>query len=542
MKAETRMIKETALEIKEKIFGYKYAHYLAVAALILLGCIIRIAEFGSIPAGLNQDEAFAGYEAYSLLKYGTDSWGYTNPCYFVSWGSGMNVLESYLAIPFIAVFGLTVEAFRMPQLLCACLSLPVMYLLLKEIFNKKVAIIGLFVLAVSPWHIMLSRWGLESNLAPAFLLFGLYFFVKGLKNNRYWILSAFVYGLALYSYSITWAVVPVTVALLGIYVLLSKIKVSPRSVILSIFVLFVMALPLILFVLVNKEIIPEIRTEYISVPKLLVMRDYDIALSNLKSSENWENFFKLYWGQNDGLIWNSTEKYGMFYKISVPFVALGFISLAAEAWQKFRKKSFSYEFMIILGTVSSLLACVMLTHVNVNRINSIHIYTVILFAYGIYTISELGRSRSSMRHSAQAVCVITVFSIIISFYSFTNYYFKDYNKDISPSFNQGLEEAVEFVNESEFEKIGVDNRAFFPQILFFDKTPTPEYLETVEFSYYPAAFVGVKSFSKYTFDPNYNDLNLYDALILSAHSTEFFAEAGYEVVSFGEFAVVVLKN
>ena len=134
---------------------------------------------------------------------------------------------------------------------------------LKEMFNKKIALTGLFVFAISPWHIMLSRWGLESNLAPSFLLFGLFFFVKGLKNNRYWILSAMMYGAALYSYSITWAVVPTTVLLLGIYVMFSKQKISWRATVLSAFVLFVMALPLMLFVLVNNGFIPEIRTEFI---------------------------------------------------------------------------------------------------------------------------------------------------------------------------------------------------------------------------------------------------------------------------------------
>ena len=203
---------------------------------------------------------------------------------------------------------------------------------------------------------------------------------------------------------------------------------------LSVFVLFVMALPLLLFVLVNKDIIPEIRTEYISIPKLLVMRDYDIALSNLKNSENWKNFFNLYTGQNDGLIWNSTEDFRMFYKISTPFIALGFISLAVGACEKFRKRKFSFEFVVIIGTISSMLTCVMLTHVNVNRINSIHIYTAILLAYGLYTFWELGRAASKVRLVAKTVFVLSLFVMIFSFYSFTKYYFNEYNNEISYTF------------------------------------------------------------------------------------------------------------
>lgn len=76
--------------------------------LIIIGAFVRIFEFFAIPSGLNQDEAFAGYEAFSILNYGIDSAGYHNSCYFVSWGSGMNVLESYLAIPFIKILGCSV--------------------------------------------------------------------------------------------------------------------------------------------------------------------------------------------------------------------------------------------------------------------------------------------------------------------------------------------------------------------------------------------------------------------------------------------------
>ena len=533
------MIKDTVQKIKQTVNNIKHKDLIAVGVIILIGCIVRIAEFGSIPCGLNQDEAFAGYEAYSILNYGTDSWGYTNPCYFVSWGSGMNVLESYLAIPFIAIFGLCVEAFRMPQLICACISLPVFYLLLKELFNKKVALIGLFVSAISPWHIMLSRWGLESNLAPAFLLFGLYFFVKGLKNNRYWLLSALMYGTALYSYSITWAVIPVTVLLLGVYVLFSKTKVSWLYVILSALILFLLALPLILFVLVNNDIIPEIRTQFFSVPKMLVMRDYDIALSNLKNHENWENFFNLYWGQNDGLIWNSTEKYGMFYKISSPLIALGFINLAVNAFRKIRERKFSAELIVILGTISSLFACVMLTHVNVNRINSIHIYTVILLSYGIYTLYEFAKDlpHAKTKYVAYTTFALTLIYMSVSFLSFTNAYFKNYNKHIAGTFNDGLEEAVDYVNDKDFENIYVDSSAFFPQILFFDKTPTPDYIETVEFSYYPAAFVGVKSFTKYTFGGSYTGETPYDAYIIRSSEAQKFQTAGFTVIKFNEFSV-----
>ena len=99
------------------------------AIIFLVAVFIRVWQFGKIPGGINQDEAFSGYEAYSLLNYGKDSSGYANPVYFEAWGSGMNALNSYLMMPFIAIFGLKVWAIRIPQCIVACLTILAVFLL-----------------------------------------------------------------------------------------------------------------------------------------------------------------------------------------------------------------------------------------------------------------------------------------------------------------------------------------------------------------------------------------------------------------------------
>lgn len=47
--------------------------------IMLLALFLRLWRFGAVPAGINQDEAFAGYEAWSLLHYGFDSSGCSFP-------------------------------------------------------------------------------------------------------------------------------------------------------------------------------------------------------------------------------------------------------------------------------------------------------------------------------------------------------------------------------------------------------------------------------------------------------------------------------
>lgn len=62
-----------------------------------------------------------------------DSHGYKNPVYFMSWGSGMNVLYSYLSIPFIAMFGLNNFSIRIVQVISSLLLLVFSYKFVKEL-------------------------------------------------------------------------------------------------------------------------------------------------------------------------------------------------------------------------------------------------------------------------------------------------------------------------------------------------------------------------------------------------------------------------
>ena len=530
------MIKQKSkkqFELKNIFAGENiYVFYMII--IIIFGIFVRIYEFGTLPAGLNQDEAYAGYEAFSLMKYGKDSFGYAFPCYFTAWGSGMNVLESYLAIPFIKLFGLSVFTFRLPQLICACISLPVFYLLLKEIFNKKYALAGLSVLAICPWHIMLSRWGLESNLAPAFLLFGFYFFVKGIRNNKFFILSAIMYGTALYTYAITWAVVPMTVGLCAAYLLITRQKLMWRYVITAASVLFVMAIPLILFVLVNNGYMEEIKTSFFSVPKMLVMRDSEISTKNLIDPNCWKSFWNVFYKQNDGLPWNSVGDFGMFGFISVPFLLLGIGKLIGVSVQKIKERIFSYELLILLAAFASAVCCLMLNSPNINRINSLHFYTLIFIAVGI------GEAISWVKSGKYLKYAIAVGYFFV-FFSFCGTYYGAYNDQIGEYFNYGAGECIQYVKTLDVDSCAVDSSIFYSQVLFYDQTPVDEYIETVEYTNYPAAYLSVSSFAEYDFGVDYYNVGEYDAYIVKNDDADRFADAGYMVKLFGNYAVAYKK-
>lgn len=513
---------------------YKKRCLIIAIALIAVGVIVRFYRFGSVPGGFNQDEAFAAYEAFSLLNYGVDSAGYTNPAYFVSWGSGMNVLESYLAIPFMWLFGCNEIAFRLPQLICAVFSMPVLYLLLRRLFNEKTALIGLGLLAISPWHIMLSRWGLESNLAPAFLLFGFFFLVKGCEKNGFLLLSALFYGISLYAYSITWLAVPIMLVAFGIYILRRKIKFNIPLLICSCFILFLLALPHILFLAVNQGLLPEIRTSFISIPKMVAMRSGEISLTNLVSPESWSNLISILLYQNDGLCWNSIEKYGMFYGFSSAFLAIGIGRLIYNIKKDKADKDLSGSALILAGFFCCIFVCLLLSGANINKANSLHFFTLIITAVGVESIFCI----KNLRFIKTAVISLYAFCFVL----FSFFYFGDYNSVVSSEFRAGVGEAVELVNSRELQSVAVDQSIYHSQILFYDKTPHDVFESTVKYKNYPSPYLSAKSFGKYSFTLDYNNLGGYDAYIITADRTNWFADDKYEIYQFQNYAVAISKD
>ena len=164
-------------------------HKLLVFAVLGLGIAVRVWHFPAVPPGLNQDEAASAYEAFSLTQTGCDKWGNPWPVYFPAWGSGQNVLLAYLTIPVIKAFGLSIFAARLVPLLLGLLTLPLFYYCLRPL-GRYPALLGLLLLAVAPWHFMLSRWGLESNLLPFWMLLGCTTLSRAISTQRRrWIYS-----------------------------------------------------------------------------------------------------------------------------------------------------------------------------------------------------------------------------------------------------------------------------------------------------------------------------------------------------------------
>lgn len=206
--------------IKDILKENKYNILLVI--ILIFGTIIRMYQIDKMPNGLNIDEASSGYDAFSIMKYGIDRNGNSFPVVLYAWGSGQSVLYSYIMIPFLIIFnGLTVFSMRFPMALIGSISILIIYLLLKNIFNnKKIALIGAFFLAICPWHIMKSRWGMECNIFPDIILLATLLLVIGIKNKKaiLQILSFILLGISAYSYAASYLFLPIFV--IGVLVFL----------------------------------------------------------------------------------------------------------------------------------------------------------------------------------------------------------------------------------------------------------------------------------------------------------------------------------
>jgi len=178
--------------------------------ILLLAFLLRVLWLDKFPVGFTPDEASLGYDAYSILKTGKDQWGRSFPLVLESFGDFKSPLYAYLTIPFVAIFGLTKVAVRLPNALLGTAAIYVTYLLARELSQKeKLGLIASLLLAISPWHVMISRGAFEANLTTFFLPLGVYLFLKGLRDSRFLVLSSFIFGLNLFTYHSAKFVTPV---------------------------------------------------------------------------------------------------------------------------------------------------------------------------------------------------------------------------------------------------------------------------------------------------------------------------------------------
>jgi len=504
------------------------AERILVAALMLIGMLVRLAALGQFPGGVNQDEAYSAYEAYCLLSDGMDSWGYRLPVYLTVWGSGQSALQSYLMVPMIALFGLELWAIRIPQAVNACISLPVIYALLKRLFDKRTALIGLAFLAICPWHIMMARWGLDCNFAPGLILLGLCFFAKGVDQPKYYVFSGLAYGLSLYAYATIWVVLPFVLLFHGIYLwYVGKLKLS-KELVLGMVILGVMAMPLLAFLAVNWGMIPEIRLPFLSVPRMPRMRGNEVSFSNLY--ENTYRMVKTFLLQRDDMVWNASDEFGLYYHLSLPFMVIGGIVMLVRMVKSIVNRQYDGSVLILVWLMFGVIQGCLIDG-NVNRLNFLHFPLILCAVMGL----SWAERKLRRRWKKLSVCIAAAYTL--SFILFVGFYFTGFQNRIDAWYDTGLEPALAYAQGITEEEIRVSDKISYPKILFYGQIEPEVFRKTVVWRGGPSAFMSMESVEGYRFGVDKTELEG-NVCVLKADEVGDDLPAGMSVKVFDQIAVV----
>lgn len=164
--------------------------------ILVLALVLRFYQLGGVPPSLNWDEAGMGYNAYSLIKTGGfDEYGEFLPLSFRSFDDYKPPFYTYLTRIPVLLLGLNDFAIRFVSAIMGVLTVIFTYFLVLELFNNwKIALLSMFFLSVSPWHLQFSRVAFEANVAVFFLVAGVWAFLKWVRQNGQWLaISAIFY-------------------------------------------------------------------------------------------------------------------------------------------------------------------------------------------------------------------------------------------------------------------------------------------------------------------------------------------------------------
>jgi 4-amino-4-deoxy-L-arabinose transferase-like glycosyltransferase len=107
----------------------------------------------------------------------------------------------YATVPSVAVFGLTEVGARVPSVLAGLLSVALVSRLVRRSGGPLAGIAAALLLAVSPWHVLISRTGHEWSFLPAVTIVTVLLVLRALEGRGSWLLAGLAAGACLYTYT-----------------------------------------------------------------------------------------------------------------------------------------------------------------------------------------------------------------------------------------------------------------------------------------------------------------------------------------------------
>ena len=170
---------------------------LALLFSFALIAFFRLYLLESVPAEMFSDHA------EKLIDVGNVLDGQT--AIFFPRNTGREAFQMYLTATMALLFntGLSFLSLKLGTALCGLFTVPFIYLLGKEVANKRVGLLAMLFAGVAYWPNVISRVALRFTLYPFFTAPMLYFLVRGLRrrSRNDFILAGLFLGLGLHGYS-----------------------------------------------------------------------------------------------------------------------------------------------------------------------------------------------------------------------------------------------------------------------------------------------------------------------------------------------------
>ncbi|MCU0489108.1 MAG: glycosyltransferase family 39 protein [Anaerolineales bacterium] len=195
---------------------------LAFWAILMLSAYFRFSNLDTTPGEMTSDHAEKIMDVLRVLA------GQTN--IFFPNNGGREALQIYMVAAFHTIFSAEINfmALKIVSGLVGFLSLPLFYLLGKEIANRRVGLLAMAFAGVAYWPNVVSRHGLRLPFYFLFTALVMLFLVRGLqrkqRNDFIWLGIAL--GASLYGYSADRILPFLITAGIAIYLLNEKLKRS----------------------------------------------------------------------------------------------------------------------------------------------------------------------------------------------------------------------------------------------------------------------------------------------------------------------------
>lgn len=526
-------VKENISPKWEKIFFF---------LILILGIALRFYRLASLPEGLHQDEASNSYEGFAIANYGIDRNGYPYPIYPITFGSGGgNPLLIYTYALICKFVEPSVFSYRCIFAACGTLTYILFYFFLKKIHGSKAALLGMGVLALMPWHIVLSRWGLDSNTIPfwSMLILLLFLYANLTGKTSLYVLTSICCAVILYCYGSATFVMPFFVLFACGYSLWTK-RITIKQLICSGIAFLIFAFPIAIFYFINVFDFPAIITPYFSFARFTGNHTNTTFLA-LDSTfpkalaENIVHLLKMMTTGTQDELWNYVPGYFTLYQFTFPVTFLGIYVGFKDVIMDLKSHRYNKHGMMCCMLLGASLIALMMAQ-NINRLVFLWLPLVYFMILGVVSIGKYSRQLFA--------CVIILFCM--GSVSFTKDYFTEYGTMSNYLFMKGYGDAIAYAEEIHEEGTMIystyENVASpYLTILLYTRTSPFDYLDTAVYNEEGSEFKIATSFTHYIIglpeditDEKYHE----NIIIISNMEKERFEGLGYSETTFGNYTVL----